>query len=141
MVDGALPLPLQGLKVVEVSVAMAGPYCGMMLADYGADVVKIERTDQGDESRNWAPFFPGRMSHYFAAVNRNKKSLAVDLKTEAGRDIVAKLASDADILIDNFRPGVLDGLGLGYETLKEKNPRLIYCSITGYGAASIRVRS
>ena len=133
MVESALPLPLQGIKVVEISVAMAGPYCGMMLADYGADVVKIERTDQGDESRNWAPFFPGKMSHYFAAVNRNKKSLAVDMKSEAGRDIVAKLAAEADVLIDNFRPGVLDGLGLGYEVLKKKNPRLVYCSISGFG--------
>lgn len=133
MVESALPLPLQGIKVVEISVAMAGPYCGMMLADYGADVVKIERTEQGDESRNWAPFFPGKMSHYFAAVNRNKKSLAVDMKSEAGRDIVAKLAAEADVLIDNFRPGVLDGLGLGYEVLKKKNPRLVYCSISGFG--------
>lgn len=134
MNGAALPAPLAGLKVVEIGVAMAGPYCAMMLADYGADVVKIERTEQGDESRNWAPFFEGRMSHYFAAVNRNKRSLAVDMKSAEGREIVEKLALEADVLIDNFRPGVLDGLGLGYERLHEKNPRLIYCSITGYGA-------
>ena len=84
MVGTHPPAPLQGLKVIEIGVAMAGPYCGMMLADYGADVIKVERTDQGDESRNWAPFFEGRMSHYFAAVNRNKKSLAVDLNQIGG---------------------------------------------------------
>jgi len=134
MVTQELPAPLAGLKVVEIGVAMAGPYCAMMLADYGADVVKVERTDQGDESRNWAPFFEGRMSHYFAAVNRNKRSLAIDLKSSEGRAIVEKLALEADVLIDNFRPGVLESLGLGYEPLHAKNPRLIYCSITGYGA-------
>lgn len=134
MVGTQLPAPLQGLKVIEIGVAMAGPYCGMMLADYGADVIKIERTDQGDESRNWAPFFEGRMSHYFAAVNRNKKSLAVDLKSKEGRAIVERLVLDADVLIDNFRPGALERAELGYEMLHRKNPRLIYCSITGYGA-------
>jgi crotonobetainyl-CoA:carnitine CoA-transferase CaiB-like acyl-CoA transferase len=133
VVDGQLA-PLQGLKVVEISVAMAGPYCGMMLADYGADVTKIERVGEGDESRKWAPFFGGKLSHYFAAVNRNKKSLAVDIKDKSGAEIVRRLAADADVLIDNFRPGALEGAGLGYEALSELNPRLIYCSITGYGA-------
>ena len=133
MVDTA-PKPLSGLKVVEVSVAMAGPYCGMMLADYGADVIKIERTGQGDESRNWAPFFGGKLSHYFAAVNRNKKSLAIDLKRKEGVDIVKRLVADADILIENFRPGALDQLGLGYAALSEINPKLVYCSISGYGS-------
>jgi len=131
---GEVPKPLAGMKVVEIGVAMAGPYCGMMLADYGADVVKIERTGQGDESRNWAPFFGGRLSHYFAAVNRNKKSLAVDLKRKEGADIVRRLAADADVLIENFRPGALDQLGLGYAALAEINPKLIYCSISGYGS-------
>ena len=134
MVAAALPAPLQGLKVIEIGVAMAGPYCGMMLADYGADVIKVERTGEGDESRNWAPFFPGRMSHYFAAVNRNKKSLAIDLKREEGRAIVERLILDADVLIDNFRSGVLEGLGLGFDALSARNPRLIYCSISGFGA-------
>jgi formyl-CoA transferase/CoA:oxalate CoA-transferase len=133
MVGQALPAPLQGLKVIEIGIAMAGPYCGMMLADYGAEVIKIERPDQGDESRNWAPFFEGRMSHYFAAVNRNKKSLAVDLKSPEGLAIMQKILADADVLIDNFRPSALENVGLGYEALREKHPRLIYCSITGYG--------
>ena len=133
MVDGQLA-PLQGLKVIEIGVAMAGPYCGMMLADYGADVIKIERVGQGDESRNWAPFFGGRVSHYFAAVNRNKKSLAIDIKHKEGAAIVRQLAAGADVLIDNFRPGALETAGLGYDALKVINPRLIYCSISGYGA-------
>jgi len=127
--------PLEGLVVVEVGLAMAGPYCGMMLADYGADVVKVERVGHGDESRHWAPFFGEEVSHYFAAVNRNKRSLAVDLKHPEGAAIVRALASTCDVLIDNFRPGALDELGLGYEVLRELNPRLIYCSISGYGAS------
>lgn len=131
----AAPAPLAGLKVVEISVAMAGPYCGMMLADYGAEVVKVERTGQGDESRNWAPFFGGRMSHYFASVNRNKRSLAIDLKHPEGVEIVRRLAAGADVLIENFRPGALDQLGLGYEALSAVNPRLVYCSISGFGAS------
>lgn len=130
-----LPKPLAGLKVVEISVAMAGPYCGMMLADYGAVVTKVERTGQGDESRNWSPFFGGRMSHYFATVNRNKQSLAVDLKNPEGVEIVRRLAAGADVLIENFRPGALDQLGLGYTALAAVNPRLVYCSISGYGAS------
>ncbi len=113
---------MQGLKVVEIRVAMAGPYCGMMLADYGADVTKIERLGEGDESRKWAPFFGGKLSHYFAAVNRNKHSLAVDIKHRRGAEIVRRLAADADVLIDNFRPGALDGAGLGYAALSELNP-------------------
>jgi crotonobetainyl-CoA:carnitine CoA-transferase CaiB-like acyl-CoA transferase len=135
MVEERPPAPLQGLKVIEIGVAMAGPYCGMMLADYGADVIKVERPGKGDESRSWAPFFDGQLSHYFAAVNRNKRSLAVDLKHKEGQAIVEKLALDADVLIDNFRPGALEKLGLGYEALHRKNPRLIYCSITGFGAS------
>jgi len=134
VVDGR-PAPLQGLKVIEIGVAMAGPYCGMMLADYGAEVIKVERVGEGDESRKWAPFFGGKVSHYFAAVNRNKKSLAVDIKRENGAEVVRRLAAGADILIDNFRPGALDHAGLGFDSLGRLNPRLIYCSISGYGPA------
>lgn len=134
MVEGG-QAPLQGLKVIEIGVAMAGPYCGMMLADYGADVIKVERVGEGDESRKWAPFFGGKVSHYFAAVNRNKKSLAVDIKSIQGAMIVRQLAAGADILIDNFRPGALDHAGLGFDMLSKLNPGLIYCSISGYGPA------
>jgi len=132
MVEGK-PFPLEGLKVIEIGIAMAGPYCGMMLADYGAEVIKVERVGQGDESRNWAPFFGGKVSHYFAAVNRNKKSLAVDIKSEKGAEVIRQLASRADVLIDNFRPGALDQAGLSFDILSKVNPRLIYCSISGYG--------
>jgi crotonobetainyl-CoA:carnitine CoA-transferase CaiB-like acyl-CoA transferase len=130
--------PLDHLKVVECSIAMAGPYCGLMLADYGADVVKIEQPDHGDESRNWPPFFAGSVSHYFAAVNRNKRSLAVDLKSPGGAALMRKLALSADVLIDNFRLGTLDRLGFGYRELSAVNKKLIYCRITGFGASGPR---
>lgn len=127
------PAPLAGIRVIEVGVAMAGPFCGMTLADYGADVVKVERVGEGDESRRWPPHFPGDVGYYFAAANRNKKSLAIDLKTGEGVALLKSLAERADVLIDNFRVGALDRLGLGYEALSEINPRLIYCSISGFG--------
>ncbi|MBI3375657.1 MAG: CoA transferase [Betaproteobacteria bacterium] len=97
--------PLSGIKVIEIGVAMAGPFCAMLLADYGADVVKVERAGEGDESRHWSPFFPGGVSHYFAAANRNKRSLAIDLKSVDGIEVLLRLAADADVLIDNYRPG------------------------------------
>ncbi len=125
--------PLVGLKVIEIGVAMAGPFCAMMLADYGADVIKIERIGKGDESCGWAPFFAGGVSHYFAAANRNKRSLEIDMKSREGVEIVKRLAANADVVIDNFRVGALDKLGLGYEALRAINPRLIYCSISGFG--------
>jgi crotonobetainyl-CoA:carnitine CoA-transferase CaiB-like acyl-CoA transferase len=126
-------MPLSGIKVVEVGVAMAGPFCGMTLGDYGADVIKIERPDGGDESRNWPPYFPGRVSYYFASANRNKRSLTIDLKQPQGAAVLKRLVADSDVLIDNYRIGALDKLGLGYEALSEINPRLIYCSISGFG--------
>lgn len=126
-------MPLSGIKVLEVGVAMAGPFCAMTLADYGADVTKIERPDGGDESRNWAPFFPGRMSYYFASANRNKRSLAIDLKKPEGAEALKRLVAQSDVLIDNYRVGALDKLGLGYDALSKINPRLIYCSISGFG--------
>jgi crotonobetainyl-CoA:carnitine CoA-transferase CaiB-like acyl-CoA transferase len=112
---------------------MAGPFCGMTLGDYGAEVVKIEIPDKGDESRHWPPYFPGNVSYYFAAANRNKRSLAIDLKNPRGAAAVKKLVAEADVVIDNFRVDALEKLGLGYETLSAINPRLIYCSISGFG--------
>jgi crotonobetainyl-CoA:carnitine CoA-transferase CaiB-like acyl-CoA transferase len=132
--------PLAGIKVIEIGMAMAGPFCGMMLADYGADVIKIERIGEGDESRRWAPFFPGNVSHYFAAANRNKRSLEIDLKNEHGVEALRRLVADADVVIDNFRIGALEGLGLGYEELKQINPRMIYCSISGFGPTGPRAQ-
>lgn len=125
--------PLAGIGVVEVSVAMAGPFGGMMLADYGADVVKIERVERGDDSRHWPPYFHGRMSHYFAAANRNKQSLALDLRAAEGVEIARRLIGQADVLIGNDHVGALERAGLGYEALSSSNPRLIYCSISGFG--------
>ena len=130
--------PLSHIKVVEISVAMAGPYCGMMLADYGAEIVKIERVGAGDDSRAWPPHFHGGMSHYYASANRNKRSVAVDLKHPDGVAIVRRLIEQADVLIDNYRFGALARAGLDYETLSAANPRLIYCSISGFGASGPR---
>jgi crotonobetainyl-CoA:carnitine CoA-transferase CaiB-like acyl-CoA transferase len=127
--------PLNHIRVVEVSVAMAGPFCGMMLADLGAEVIKVERVGQGDDSRGWPPHFHGAMSHYYASANRNKRGIALDLKDPAGVEIVRRLAADADIFIDNYRYGALARAGLDYESLAARNPRLIYCSISGFGAS------
>jgi crotonobetainyl-CoA:carnitine CoA-transferase CaiB-like acyl-CoA transferase len=125
--------PLLGIKVVEVGVAMAAPFCGQVLADYGADVVKVERVGAGDDSRVWPPFHNGELGHYFAAANRGKRSLAVDIKSERGADLVRKLATEADVLLQNYRYGAMERVGLGYDDLAALNPRLIYCSITGFG--------
>ena len=126
--------PLAGIKVLEVGVAMAGPFCGMTLGDYGADVIKIERIGEGDESRTWLNDpYPGKFSSYFAAANRNKRSLALDLKHPDGVAILKKLAARTDVMIDNFRVGALEKLGLGYDALAAANPRLVYCSISGFG--------
>ncbi|MDT7950044.1 MAG: CoA transferase [Acetobacteraceae bacterium] len=130
--------PLSHLKVVEISVAMAGPFCGMMLADYGADVVKVERIGHGDDSRAWPPHFHGGMSHYFASANRNKRSIALDLKDREGVAVARRLIEEADVVIDNYRFGALARAGLDYESLAAANPRLIYCSISGFGASGPR---
>jgi len=126
--------PLAGIKVVEISVAMAGPFCGMLLGDYGADVIKIERTEVGDDSRAWSPYFHGSMGYYYAAANRNKRGMALDLKTEEGVRIARTLIEEADVLVHNYRVGALERLGLDYESLSRVNPRLIYCAISGFGA-------
>ncbi len=130
--------PLNHIKVVEISVAMAGPFCGMMLADYGADVVKIERVGHGDDSRAWPPRFHGGMSHYFASANRNKRSIALDLKDKDGVAVARRLIEDADVVIDNYRFGALARAGLDYPSLAAANPRLVYCSISGFGASGPR---
>lgn len=132
--------PLAGLKVIEIGMAMAGPFCAMTLGDYGADVIKVERTGSGDEARRWAPYFDAKVSYYFAAANRNKRSLEIDLKTPEGIDILRRLAAETDVVIDNFRVGTLDGLGIGYEDLRRINPRLIYCSISGFGTTGPRAQ-
>jgi crotonobetainyl-CoA:carnitine CoA-transferase CaiB-like acyl-CoA transferase len=125
--------PLDGIEVVEIGVAMAAPFCGMMLGDYGADVVKIERVGVGDDSRTWPPYFYDSMSHYFAAANRNKRSIALDLKTPDGAEIARRLVARADVLVENYRVGALDRAGLGYAEMSARNERLVYCSISGFG--------
>ena len=132
--------PLEGIRVVDLTRALAGPYCTMMLGDLGADVIKVERPDRGDESRGWGPPFVGEPygpysgeSAYFVAVNRNKLSITVNLKSPEGQDIVRGLVAVSDVLVENFRTGVLDSMGLGYNEMKEVNPRLVYCSVSGYG--------
>ena len=126
-------LPLEGVKVLDLSRVLAGPYATMVLADLGADVVKVEHPERGDDTRQWGPPFAGGESAYFLSVNRNKRSIGVDLKDAEGLERVKELAADADVVIENMRRGALEKFGLGYETLKKLNPGLIYCSITGFG--------
>jgi crotonobetainyl-CoA:carnitine CoA-transferase CaiB-like acyl-CoA transferase len=126
-------LPLEGVRVLDLSRVLAGPYATMMLADLGADVMKVEHPERGDDTRHWGPPFAGGESAYFLSVNRNKRSMGVDLKDPEGLEKVMKLAVSADVLIENMRRGALEKLGLGYEGLKEVNPGLVYCSITGFG--------
>ncbi|WP_319530224.1 CoA transferase [uncultured Cohaesibacter sp.] len=127
--------PLQGIKVLDFSRILSGPYASMVLADLGADVIKVEPVANGDETRNFPPFQNG-LSHYYIALNRSKQSVSLDLKSPEGVEIAKKLAARCDILIENFRPGVMERLGLDYETLKAENEKLIYCSITGFGQNS-----
>lgn len=124
--------PLQGVRVLDFTRVLAGPSAALALADLGAEVVKIEPPGAGDETRTFPPFRDGE-SHYFLSINRGKKSIVVDLKTEAGVALAKDLAAKCDILVENYRPGVMDRLGLGYEALSAINPGLIYCAISGFG--------
>lgn len=126
-------LPLAGVRVLDLTRVLAGPYCSLMMADMGADIIKIENPDGGDDSRNFSvPSYQGH-SVYFMTVNRNKRSVALDLKAPAGKAAFLALAARADIVLENFRTGVMERLGLGYDTLKAINPALVYCAISGYG--------
>lgn len=124
--------PLAGVRVLDFTRVLAGPAASLALADLGAEVFKIEPPGTGDETRSFPPIRNGE-SHYYLAVNRGKQSIVVDLKSEEGLALVKELAAKCDIVVENYRPGVMDRLGLGYDTLKAINPRLIYCSISGYG--------
>jgi crotonobetainyl-CoA:carnitine CoA-transferase CaiB-like acyl-CoA transferase len=126
---------LEDLRIVDFSRVLAGPLATMMLADLGAEVTKIERPGTGDTTRTWGPPYDETgTATYFASVNRNKTSVTLDLRSEAGVARARELVADADVVVENFRPGVMDGLGLGYERLRASRPALIYCSITGFGA-------
>jgi len=129
--------PLGQLRILDFSRVLAGPFATMMLADLGAEVIKVERPGAGDDTRGWGPPFDARgEATYFESVNRNKRSLVLDLSATAGIAQARELAAAADVLVENFRPDVMGGLGLGYDELRELNPRLIYCSITGFGAGA-----
>jgi crotonobetainyl-CoA:carnitine CoA-transferase CaiB-like acyl-CoA transferase len=128
------PLPLAGIRVLDFSRVLAGPYCTMLLADLGADVIKVERPGEGDETRSWGPPFAGGEAAYYLAVNRGKRSVALDLADPRAEQVVAGLVASADVVIENFRAGVADRLGLGYVTLSRIRPDLVYCSITGFGS-------
>src|SRR5579883_292795 len=127
------PLPLSGFRVLDLSRLLPGAYASQMLADFGADVIKIEEPGSGDYGRFMPPHGAGGVSLYFLAINRNKRSMTLNLKTDEGREIFRRLVSKSDVVLESFRPGVMERLGLGYEQLKELQPGLVYCAISGYG--------
>jgi crotonobetainyl-CoA:carnitine CoA-transferase CaiB-like acyl-CoA transferase len=128
-------MALDGIRVLDLSRVLAGPYCTMLLADLGADVIKVERPGEGDETRSWGPPFAEGESAYFLAVNRGKRSVALDLARPDARQALRRLAGQADVVVENFRSGTAERLGAGYEQLARENPKLVYCSITGFGDA------
>lgn len=132
MSSSDLRRPLSGITVLDFTRMLAGPYCTMVLADLGADVLKVERFPGGDDAREMGPHINGE-SYCFAMVNRNKRSVALDLKAPDGRELAARLAAQSDVVVENFRPGVTSRLGLDYEALSAANPALVYCSVTGFG--------
>jgi crotonobetainyl-CoA:carnitine CoA-transferase CaiB-like acyl-CoA transferase len=126
--------PLAGVRVADLSRVLAGPYCTMVLADLGADVIKVERPEGGDETRSWGPPFAGGEAAYYLSVNRGKRSCALDLSQPEGRALALELCAAADVVIENFKVGGADRLGVGYEQVRERNPTVVYCSITGFGS-------
>jgi formyl-CoA transferase/CoA:oxalate CoA-transferase len=130
--NSVLSKPLEGIRILDFSHALAGPYCTLLLSDYGAEVYKLE-SRAGDMGRGWGPPFSGGLSHFFLGLNRGKYGISIDLKEPEGQDLCLRLIDGMDVLIENFRPGSMDRLGLGYEAIHKRNPRLVYCSISGYG--------
>ena len=124
---------LEGFRVLDLSRILAGPFCAMTLGDLGAEVIKIERPGSGDDTRAWGPPFAGGESAYYLCANRNKKSITINLKSDTGKQLTRRLVRKSDVLIENFKSGEMDALGLGYEQLKQENEGLVYCAITGYG--------
>ena len=133
----AAPAPLAGTRVLDLSRVLAGPWCGQLLADYGADVIKVERPGSGDDTRGWGPPYWGDaaqgMAAYYLSTNRGKRSIAIDIASTEGAALVRRLAQDADVLLENYKVGQLAKYGLDYASLLALNPRLVYCSVTGYG--------
>ena len=128
--------PLAGRRVLDLSRVLAGPWCTMVLGDLGAEVIKVEHPRGGDDTRHWGPPYVGGEAAYYLCANRNKRGIAVDIATGAGQEIIRKLAAECDVVVENYKLGGLQRYGLDYETLSELNPRLIYCSVSGYGRAS-----
>lgn len=128
---------LEGIRVIEICNVAAGPFCGMLLADMGADVIKIEHPEGGDSLRSWAPITEG-FSENFASLNRNKRSIALNLKNDSDSEIARELIKNADVVLENNRPGVMDRLGLGYNAIKSINPKVVYCSISAFGQTGPR---
>ncbi|HEX6460548.1 MAG TPA: CoA transferase [Thermoleophilaceae bacterium] len=126
--------PLDGLRVLDLSRVLAGPYCTMVLADLGADVIKVERPGTGDETRGWGPPYAGGEAAYYLSVNRGKRSCAIDLSTDEGRQLAFELCARADVVIENFKAGTARRMGLDRASVAERNPRVVYCSITGFGS-------
>jgi crotonobetainyl-CoA:carnitine CoA-transferase CaiB-like acyl-CoA transferase len=124
--------PLAGIRVIDFTRVLAGPFCSMSLGDMGAEVIKVEEPGKGDDTRGWPPFAGGEAT-YFMSVNRNKKSLTLNMKAPEGQSILRALIAKADVVLENFRPGTMERLGFGYDALKKTNPRLVYCSISGFG--------
>src|SRR5918996_156265 len=137
MTPPTAPLALDGVRVVDLSRVLAGPFCGALLGDLGADVIKVEDPTTGDESRTWPPHKDGEAAGYLVN-NRNKRGISVDLKSPDGVEIVRRLVRDADVLIENFRTGTMEEFGLGYDALAAINPRLIYCSVSAFGRTGPR---
>ena len=132
MTNQSPSLPLAGLRVLDLSRALAGPFCATILADLGADVVKVEPTPDGEMVRGWGPFKDG-ISVYYLSVHRNKRSLAVNFRDSTGLELIRTLADKSDIVVENFKPGAMSDMKLDYATLAARNPRLIFASITGFG--------
>jgi len=138
MNDKATTGPLAGITVLDLTRVLSGPYCTMMLADMGARVIKIEQPGKGDDTRAWGPPFQNGESTYFLSINRNKESVTINLKHEEGKKVIKELLESADVLVENFRPGTLDRIGFGYKELSNKYPRLVYCSVSGFGHSGPR---
>ena len=128
-----MQMPLEDVKVLDLSHALAGPFCSTMLADFGAEVIKLEPKDTGDIARAWGPALPGGETSYFVSLHRNKKGIEVDLKHAEGKELFFRLMERCDVVLENYRVGALARLGLGYEAAAARNPGIIYCSVSGFG--------
>ena len=128
-----MKMPLEDVIVLDLSHALAGPHCSTLLADFGAQVIKLETPGAGDIARAWGAPLAGGENSYFVGLHRNKRGISIDLKTDEGRALLFRLAEKADVLLENFRPGALERLGVGYDAVRSRNPGIIYCSVSGFG--------